>query len=255
MTSKRSDEHKVGALEPINPPERDKLRSKATIDGYQYIELPAKVVWTIKPDKTQTQDCGMRQSDPGYLRQNFYHPTWILQCYASYSPGEHHHQTTSWHHWTTAAFLNAELPPGRIVVLRPPSILYRLGLIPQGFCWRVHRAIYGLREAPSLWQVTDTRIFLKDERTSEMTKVKFKVQGETAKVIVSQVHQSLCMIVKERDLRILTFPSLASQNELNHTKFLPWSGSMTTSRLASLRLWKNLCPIQGDCGTPAIHSI
>ena len=33
-----------------------------------------------------------------------------------------------------------------------------------------------------------------------MTKVKFKVQGETAKVIVSQVHQSLCMIVKERDL-------------------------------------------------------
>ena len=33
-----------------------------------------------------------------------------------------------------------------------------------------------------------------------MTKVKFKVQGETAKVIVSQVHQSLCMIVKERGL-------------------------------------------------------
>ena len=30
-----------------------------------------------------------------------------------------------------------------------------------------------------------------------MTKVKFKVQGETAKVIVSQVHQSLRMIVKE----------------------------------------------------------
>ena len=29
----------------------------------------------------------------------------------------------------TAAFLNAELPPGRIVVLRTPSILYRLGLI------------------------------------------------------------------------------------------------------------------------------
>ena len=33
-----------------------------------------------------------------------------------------------------------------------------------------------------------------------MTKVKFKVQGETVKVIVSQVHQSLCVIVKERDL-------------------------------------------------------
>ena len=33
-----------------------------------------------------------------------------------------------------------------------------------------------------------------------MTKVKFKVQGEAVKVIVSQAHQSLCMIVKERDL-------------------------------------------------------
>ena len=33
-----------------------------------------------------------------------------------------------------------------------------------------------------------------------MTKVKFKVQGDTAKGIVSQVHQSLRMIVKERDL-------------------------------------------------------
>ena len=33
-----------------------------------------------------------------------------------------------------------------------------------------------------------------------MTKVKFKVQGETVKVIVSQVHQSLRMIVKERNL-------------------------------------------------------
>ena len=33
-----------------------------------------------------------------------------------------------------------------------------------------------------------------------MTKVKLKVQGESVKVIVSQVHQSLCMMVKERDL-------------------------------------------------------
>ena len=33
-----------------------------------------------------------------------------------------------------------------------------------------------------------------------MTKVKFKVQGEPIVVLVSQVHQSLCMLVKERDL-------------------------------------------------------
>ena len=54
----------------------------------------------------------------------------------------------------------------------------------------MHRATYGLREAPSLWQ---------DERTSEVTKVKLKVQGEPVTVVVSQVHQSLRMIVKDLD--------------------------------------------------------
>ena len=49
----------------------------------------------------------------------------------------------------TAAFLNAEPPAGRVVIL-PPTILYKLGLLPQVFCWKVNRAIYGLREAPSL---------------------------------------------------------------------------------------------------------
>ena len=29
----------------------------------------------------------------------------------------------------TGPFLNAELPPGRVVILRPPTTLYRLGFI------------------------------------------------------------------------------------------------------------------------------
>ena len=191
LTSKRSEVHKVGALEPINPTERDRLKSRATIDGYQYIELPAKVVWTIKPDKFKCRivACGNQTQDIYGRTSTTDLDTQMLRFMLSWGASSSDHKMASLD--ITAALLNAELPPGRVVVLGPPSILYRLGLIPQGFCWRVHRAIYGLREAPSLWQ---------DERTSEMTKVKFKVQGETAKVIVSQVHQSLCMIVKERDL-------------------------------------------------------
>ena len=191
LTSKRSEVHKVGALEPINPTERDRLKSRATLDGYQYIELPAKVVWTIKPDKFKCRivACGNQTQDIYGRTSTTDLDTQMLRFILSWGGSSSDHKMASLD--ITAAFLNAELPPGRVVVLRPPSILYRLGLIPQGFCRRVHRAIYGLREAPSLWQ---------DERTSEMTKVKFKVQGETAKVIVSQVHQSLCMIVKERDL-------------------------------------------------------
>ena len=38
---KRSDDHNVGTLGPIDPPGWDRLRSRATIEGYHYIELPA----------------------------------------------------------------------------------------------------------------------------------------------------------------------------------------------------------------------
>ena len=48
----------------------------------------------------------------------------------------------------TAAFLNAPLPDGRVVVFKPSSILYKLQLTPPGHVWLAHKAIYGLREAP-----------------------------------------------------------------------------------------------------------
>ena len=73
LTSKRSEVHKVGALEPINATERDKLKSRATIDGYQYIELPAKGSMDNQTRQVQVQDSRVRQSDSGYLWQNFYH--------------------------------------------------------------------------------------------------------------------------------------------------------------------------------------
>ena len=155
-----------------------------------FFELPAKVVWAIKPDKLKRRivACGNQTQDI-YGRTSTTDLDTAMLCFTlSWGASSSDHEMASLD--ITAAFLNADLPPGRVVVLRPPSILYRLGFIPQGFCWRVHRAIYGLREAPSLWQ---------DERTSEMTKVKLKAQGENARIIISQVRQSLSMIVKERD--------------------------------------------------------
>ena len=44
-----------------------------------------------------------------------------------------------------AAFLNAPLPKGRIVVLRPTTVLYKLQLLPPGHVWLVHKAMCGLR--------------------------------------------------------------------------------------------------------------
>ena len=97
----------------------------------------------------------------------------------------------------TAALLNADLPPGRVVVLRPPTVLYKLGLIPTGFVWRVHRPVYGLREAPSLWS---------QERTKVMETMTFRARGESYKVLISEIHRSILLLVREQD--VLNSPQL-----------------------------------------------
>ena len=71
--------------------------------------------------------------------------------------------------------------------MRPPTILYKLQLLPLGHVWLVHKAIYGLREAPNLWS---------EERTDAMTQVTFTAEGEPYSVILSEIHKSLCLIVK-----------------------------------------------------------
>ena len=75
----------------------------------------------------------------------------------------------------TAAFLNAALPEGRMVVLQPPTILYKLQLIPPGHVWLVKKAIYGLREAPNLWS---------EERTEMLSKLTFSCEGELYAVVL-----------------------------------------------------------------------
>ena len=76
----------------------------------------------------------------------------------------------------TAAFLNAPLPTGRVVVLRPPTILYKLNLLPPGHVWLVHKAIYCLREALSLWS---------EERMEALKKLTFTSGGKNYAILLS----------------------------------------------------------------------
>ena len=66
---------------------------------------------------------------------------------------------------------------GRIFILKPPPILYKLRLIPPRHAWLVHKAIYGLQ-------------------AQVITRVTFTSEGETCSVPLSAVHKSLCLIVK-----------------------------------------------------------
>ena len=182
----------TGTTTNLSPDQKEQLRKTAKAKGLKYIELPAMAVFTQKPDKKKVRivafgnktdevfgkttttdlDCGMMR--------------YIISWAASLP--DFSLATLD----VTAAFLNAPLPSGRIVVLRPPTILYKLKLSPQGHVWLVHKAIYGLREAPSLWS---------EERTDALTNLTFASEGESYAVILSQVHKSLCLIVKQQSLQ------------------------------------------------------
>ena len=140
------------------------------------MELPSKVVFTIKPEKYKIRivACGNQTDDTFGKITTTDLDSCMLRFLLSWGASTWKNVIASLD--VTAAFLNADLPPGRIVVLRPPSILYKLGLIPTGFVWRVHRAVYGLIKAPALWS---------QERTAVMEKMTFRCRGEAFKVLIS----------------------------------------------------------------------
>ena len=87
----------------------------------------------------------------------------------------------------SAAFLNAGLDPKQVVVITPPSILIRMGIVAQGTIWLVKKAMYGLREAPRLWE---------EERDQQLRQAEWKMGKQTCSLVQSTVHPSLWHIVK-----------------------------------------------------------
>ncbi|MEC9354534.1 MAG: reverse transcriptase domain-containing protein, partial [Candidatus Thermoplasmatota archaeon] len=54
-------------------------------------------------------------------------------------------------HDVKGAFLNAKMPDCKVVIVSPPELWVRWGLVPEGMLWTLERAVYGLRESPYLW--------------------------------------------------------------------------------------------------------
>ena len=181
----------TGTVEGISPERKEQVKLKAKSQGRKYIELPSKVVFTIKPDKYKVRvvACGNKTSEIYGKISTTDLDAAMLRFLLSWGASSSSHAIASLD--VTAAFLNAALPEGMVVVLRPPTILYKLQLLPPGHVWLVHKAIYGLREAPSLWS---------EQRTEVLTQTTFTSEGERYCILLSEVHKSLCLLVKQRSL-------------------------------------------------------
>ena len=158
----------TGTIEPISPERMEQIKVEARKKGLKYVELPAKGVFATKPDKFKVRivACGNKTAKAYGKVSTTDLDTAMMRYLLSWGAPSSSHAVASLD--VTAAFLNAPLPPGRVVVMRPPTILYKLQLLPAGHVWLVHKAIYGLREAPNLWS---------EERTDAMTRVTVTAEG------------------------------------------------------------------------------
>ena len=181
----------TGTVECISPEVRDRIKAEARASGKKYAELPSKGVFTIKPDKYKVRivACGNKTHETFGKISTTDLDTAMMRYLVSWGASSPDFTLASLD--VTAAFLKPPLPEGRVVILKPPNILYKLQLLPPGHVWLVHKAIYGLREAPNLWS---------EERTDMMTKLTFSSEGESYSVILSQIHKSLCLLVKTKSL-------------------------------------------------------
>ena len=128
------------AITALSPQERTALKEKAQLEGEDFIELPAKVVFTIKPEKYKIRivACGNQTKDTYGKITTTDLDTCMLRFILSWAASSRFNTIASLD--VTAAFLNADLPPGRVVVLRPPQCC-TLWSHPNRFCVESARAV------------------------------------------------------------------------------------------------------------------
>ena len=87
----------------------------------------------------------------------------------------------------TSAFLNAGIHEDDTVLITPPPILVKMDIVKPNTVWRVKKAIYGLREAPRLWQ---------QERDQQLQELQFVYNDRSVHLVQSYIHTSLWFIAE-----------------------------------------------------------
>ena len=86
-----------------------------------------------------------------------------------------------------SAFLSADFHEDDTVLVTPPPILVKMDIVKPNTVWQAKKAIYGLREAPRLWQ---------KERDQQLHELEFLHQDKLAHLVQSHIHPSLWFIVE-----------------------------------------------------------
>ena len=165
--------------------------------------LPCQMVFVLKPFTQSQQD---RLDD---VQAEYKHKSRLVICGNFASWGEHSTTTTNLDApllrltlslscsiettWSsidiTSAFLNADIHDDDTVLVTPPANPSQDGHCEAQRCavWHVKKAIYGLREAPRLWQ---------QERDQKLRDLEFKYKDKLAHLVQSYIHSSLWFIAE-----------------------------------------------------------
>ena len=110
----------TGTVEPISPERKEQIKVEARKQGLKYVKLPAKGVFTIKPDKFKVRivACGNKTAETYGKVSTTDLDIAMMRYLLSWDASSSSHAVASLD--VTAAFLNAPSSPGRAVVTRPP---------------------------------------------------------------------------------------------------------------------------------------
>ena len=121
--------------------------------------LPMKVVLTLKPvpglttkKKARVCVCGnFQQKKPTDLFYTANTDVSSIRVVLAEAAQHADYGTSSLDVATT--FLNAPMPTDEkeTVYVKPPTLLEQFRLIKPGICWKLTKAVYGLRVSPRLW--------------------------------------------------------------------------------------------------------
>ncbi|OLP85186.1 Copia protein [Symbiodinium microadriaticum] len=168
-------------------------------------ELPAKLVYTIKPPSNEPTN----QGEAKYCKRkarivccgNYASPD-QADIFASGAAAESLRSCltyTAWRRWVTAlldiagAFMLTPLPQGAnevVYAVQPPSVLVKLGLASEGERWILTHGMYGLRQSPRLWS---------EYRDSTIKEMRFVVENEEWLLKQGDAEPNLWLLVRASD--------------------------------------------------------